>query len=327
MDRDILAIADQDTAYMEKFANYIQERYEGLFECHLFSGMESLMEYGLENPISVLLIDPSIYDPGIKRLKAEKIFLLDEEDKYPEGDEIRKIDRFKSADSIIKEILKECSSLEGKKGVLSGTGNTCLYTVFSPVTKCLKTTLAVCLSQLLSDRGRTLYINTEFFSGFNQIFMKKYETDLSDLLLYMKGKGPNFRYRLQSAVDSSQGFDYIPPGMMPDDIFCVEKEIWLDLIEESGKCGYEYLVLDCGGYINGLLDILKKSERILMPVRQDGISRARLNQFEALLHISGYEELIPMIEKLQLPYFEKLPSIAGDLRYTGLGEYAGRILS
>ncbi len=327
MDPEILAIADKDRDYMEKFNNYIQEKYSGLFECHLFTGRESLFDYGLKNRISVLLIDSSLYDEDVRRFKAQRIFLLDEEDRILEDDEnIRKIDRFRPADSIIKDILKECAMSEGKGNSGMRMGQSSIYTVFSPVTRSLKTTLAVCLSQLLSDRDRTLYVNTEAFSGFNQLFMKKYESDISDLLLYMKGSGSNFRFRLQSTVDSSQGYDYIPPGMMPDDIYCVEGEYWLKLLEEAGKCGYAYVVLDCGSHINGLFEIMKKSRRILMPVRGDSISKARVTQFEALLHISGQEELISDIEKLQLPYFEKLPSIAADLRMTELGQYVEKIL-
>ena len=322
MDNEILAIADEDMDFMEKFNNFFQERYNNLFECHSFSGKESLLNFGLNIHISVLLIDSGMYDADVSRLKAEKIFLLDEEDGIFSDDEnIRKVDRYKSADTIIKEILKECAESEERKSRVSSTGSSELYTVFSPVSRSLKTTVAVCLSQLLSDRGRTLYINTESFSGFNQIFMKKYDEDLSDLLLYMQGSGPNFRLRLQSTVDTSEGFDYIPPAMMGEDICSAEGELWIRLIEEAGKSGYKYIVFDSADHLNGLFEILKKSSRIFMPVRQDLLSKAKLTQFEAMLHIGGMEELLSDIEKLKLPYFENLPSISCDLRNCELGRY------
>ena len=327
MDNEIFAIVDEDKEFIEKFNNYFLERYNNLFECHSFTEKETLLSFGLGKHISVLLIDSGLYDPDIGRLKAERIFLLDEEDGFcDENGNIRKIDRFRNADSIIKEILKECAESSERKNVASFTGNTELYTVFSPVSRSLKTTLAICISQILSDRGRTLFINTEPFSGFNQLFMKKYEEDLSDLLLYMKGSGSNFRLRLQSTVDTSEGFDYIPPAMIGEDICSVESELWIRLIEEAGKSGYESIVLDCGDHINGLFDILKKSSRIFMPARQDLISRAKMNQFEALLHISGYEDVLASIEKLKLPFFENLPAVSCDLRTCELGRYVERIL-
>ena len=327
MDNEIFAIADEDMEFMEKFNNFFLERYSGLFECHSFTGKESLLSFGLERHISVLLMDSRLYDSDIGRLKAERIFLLGEEDGFCEsGESVRMIDRFKNADSIIKEILKECAESGERKGNTSFAGNSDLYVVFSPVSRSLKTTLAVCASQFLSDRGRTLYINTEPFSGFNQIFMKKYDEDISDLLLYMKGSGSNFRLRLQSTVDTSEGFDYIPPAMMGEDICGVESELWIRLIDEAGKCGYENIVFDCGSHINGLFEILKKSSRILMPVRNDLISKAKLTQFEAMLHIGGYEEIIAGIEKLKFPFFENIPSIACDLRRSDLGVYVEGIL-
>ncbi len=327
MDNEILAIADADTDFMEKFNNYFQDRYDNLFECHSFTGKDRLLEFGLNRHISVLLIDSEMFDPDIERLKAEKVFLLDEEDGFTADDEsIRRIDRFKNADSIIKEILKECAESVERTGSAVSLAGSRLYTVFSPVSRSLKTTFAVCLSQILSDRGKTLYINTESYSGFNQIFMKKYNEDLSDLLLYMKGSGSNFRLRLGSTVDSSEGFDYIPPAIMGEDINCVESEMWIRLIDEAGKSGYGSVVFDCGTQISGLFDILKQSSRIFMPVRQDPISKAKLNQFEALLHIGGMEELLSGIEKLKLPYFEDLPAISCNLRNCELGRYVEGIL-
>ncbi len=322
MENEILAIADEDMDFMEKFNIFFQERYSNLFECHSFTGKESLLSFGLNCHISVLLISSEMYDSDVGRLKAEKIFLLDEEDGVlPDDEGIRRIDRYKNADSIIKEILKECAESGEGKSRVSSTGSSELYTVFSPVSRSLKTTIAVCLSQLLSDRGRTLYINTESFSGFNQIFMKKYDEDLSDLLLYMQASGSNFRLRLQSAVDTSEGFDYIPPAMMGEDICSVESELWIRLVDEAGKSGYEYIVFDSGTHMNGLFEILKKSSRIFMPVRQDLLSKAKLTQFEAMLHIGGMEALISDIEKLRLPFFENLPSLSCDLRNCELGRY------
>ena len=322
MDNEIFAIADEDMDFMEKFNNFFQERYNSLFECHSFTGKESLMDFGLSSHISVLLIDSGMYDSDVDRLKAERIFLLDEEDgSLPENENVRKIDRFKNADSIIREILKVCAENSEEKNRLSSTGSSELFTVFSPVSRSLKTTFAICLSQLLSDRGRTLYINTEPFSGFNQIFMKKYDGDLSDLLLYLQSGGGNFRFRLQSTVETSEGFDYIPPAMMGEDVCCAESSLWIRLTEEAEKSGYEHIVFDCDSHLNGLSKILKKSSRIFMPVRQDQISKAKLTQFEAMLHIGGMEEILPDIEKLRFPFFENLPSISCDLRSCELGRY------
>lgn len=327
MDNEILAIADEDNEFIEKFNNYFLERYSNFFECHSFTEKETLLNFGLGRHISVLLIDSGLYDPDIGRLKAEKVFLLDEEDGFfDDNGYVRRIDRFRSADSIIREVLKECAESSERKNIASFTGNTKLYTVFSPVSRSLKTTLAICISQILSDRGRTLFISTEPFSGFNQLFMKKYEEDLSDLLLYMKGGGSNFRLRLQSTVDTSEGFDYIPPAMMGEDICSVENELWIRLIEEAGKSGYESIVLDCGSYVGGLFEILKKSSRIFLPTRPDLISKAKLNQFEALLHISGYEDVLASIEKLKLPFFENLPAVSCDMRNCELGKYVERML-
>ncbi len=328
MESGILALADRDKDYLEKFNNFLSSRYGGIFECHSFTDTDHLMEYGLKNDITVLLIEEGLYDDSLKRIKARNIYILDEDDcdDIKGGDGVLRISRFKSADSIIKEVLSKIQILESEDIRTGVCDRYRLFTVYSPVGRCLKTTLAVTISQLLSDRGRTLYINTEVFSGFNQIFMSHYEGDLSDILFYLKDHTSNFSFKLQSMVMSSEGYDYIPPGVMPEDIGLTESCLWEELFSSAAKCGYEFIVLDMGSFINGMLDILKKSERIFMPVRTDTVSRAKLNQFEALLHISGNEEILPLIERLSLPYFEGLPSIAADLRKTAVAQYiSGRL--
>jgi len=323
MDSEILALADRDKDYLEKFNNYLSSRYGGIFECHSFTDREHLLDYGLKNEITVLLIEEGLYDESLRRINPKNTYILDEEGN--EGDEdsegISRISRYKSADSIIRQILSK-AELKEENRRKAGVFDCCrLYTVYSPVGRCLKTTLAVAVSQLLSDRGRTLYINTESFSGFNQIFMSHYEGDLSDILFYLRNNSANFPVRLQSMVMSSEGYDYIPPGVMPEDICTADPNLWEELFSAAAKCGYEYIVLDMGAFISGMLEIMKKSERIFMPVRSDTVSRAKLNQFEALLHISGNDEILGLIDQLSLPYFEGLPSIAADLRLTALSEY------
>ena len=40
-----------------------------------------------------------------------------------------------------------------------------IITVFSPVSRVLKTTFSIALGQYLSDKGKTIYINMEGYSG------------------------------------------------------------------------------------------------------------------------------------------------------------------
>ena len=196
-----------------------------------------------------------------------------------------------------------------------------VFTVFSPVSRVLKTTFAVAMGQILSDRGRTLYLNLEPYAGFHQIFMQKYDADLSDLLFYLKGNNSRFRYKLQSMVLTSQGLDYVPPAMSPEDLLAAGEEEWLSLLEAAGQTGYDYIILDPGLSLHGMTAILKKSERIYMPVRQDSQSKAKLAQLDALFRISGNTEIMEKTERLQFPYFEDIVSVAGNLRSGSLGSF------
>ncbi|MCR5486867.1 MAG: hypothetical protein K6F35_04960 [Lachnospiraceae bacterium] len=320
MDTEILALADPDRDYLEKFTGYFNENYNGTFECHTFTGVDSLLRYGLENKISMLLMAEELYEEAVKRIDAGNIFLLSEE--AGEGtDGIRRIDRYRTADGIIREIMKaraESGEPEIRRLLLEESR---IITVFSPVSRVLKTTFAIALGQILSDRAKVIYLNMEPFSGFHQIFMQKYEADLSDLLFYLKNGSKNFSYRLKSITLTSQGLDYVPPVMSPEDLLSADKEDWEKLIKELTQAGYEIIILDPGSCMNGLNQILKKSEKIYVPMRNDSMSKAKTAQFEAMLRIRGEDETAERLERLQFPYFEDMVSIAGNLRETGLGKF------
>ncbi len=321
MDTEILAVADTDRDYLEKFTGYFTRKYGTTFECHAFTGVESLLEFGLKNKISMLLMSEELYEPSVKRIDAGSIFLLSEESGEGE-DGVKKVDRYRSADGIIRELMKTRAEEENSSnGNLFTMQESRIITVFSPVSRVLKTTFAIALGQFLSDRGRTLYLNMEPYSGFHQIFMQKYESDLSDLLFYRKNGSKNFSYKLQSMILTTHGLDYVPPAVSPEDLMCTDAADWESFLSEILHVGYEFLVLDPGICMNGLLDILLKSERIYMPMRGDSMSRAKIAQFDALLKIRGENDLSERIEKLQFPYFEDMVSAAGNLRESGLGRY------
>lgn len=329
MDTDILAIFDSDRDYLEKFINYFYMKQGDAFECHGFTDINKLIRYSREQKIGVLLVNADLVSDDVKRISAGIILALGDEDTEFAEENIRSLNRYQATDGIIKEIMEhlaehEASGEEPKRRFLKT--NTSFTAVYSPVKRTYKTTFAIALGQFFSDRGRTLYINLEECAGFNQIFKTNYGNDLSDLLFFIKSGKKNFRYKLQSTVMNTHGLDYIPPVMAAADILEVSKTDWMEFLDEISSCEYERAVIDIGDCVQGTEELLERCDTIYMPVRQDSAAKAKVTQFEALMHQKNREELLTKIIRLELPYDRNITSFAGDCRNTELGNYTRRLI-
>ena len=105
MEAEVLAVVDSDRDYLEKFTEFFQQKYGETFECRSFTCLERLLEYGLDHRVSILLLSEELYEDSVKRINAGKVFLLSEESGEGE-DGCKRIDRFRPADGILREVMK-----------------------------------------------------------------------------------------------------------------------------------------------------------------------------------------------------------------------------
>ena len=86
-------------------------------------------------------------------------------------------------------------------------------------------------------------------------------------------------YRLGTITQNLYGIDYVPPAMNPEDLKGVKFEEWLQmLVYLETYSEYDTIILDLDELVDGLFEILRLCSRIYMPVREDGISLAKLEQ-------------------------------------------------
>ena len=91
--------------------------------------------------------------------------------------------------------------------------------------------------------------------------------------------------------------------------------------EELKKCDYETVILDMGEGVNGLYEILRICDRIYTPVRDDGMSYAKMEQYEALLKIMEYDDILEKTRKLSFSTFTDINNGPERLIYSQLGNY------
>ena len=317
----VLGICDSEVAYADQLANYFTNKRGFPFQIQLFTSFESLMEYCRKQPVSVVLISEKDYREDLKKLPIDYVVVLKEGEKRIQ-EEIKKIKKYQSSESIAKELLDWVS----ENGILGraigeGTGLK-LIGVYSPAGKCLKTSFSFVLGQLLSKKHKVLYLNMESYSGLGRLMQREFSSDLSELIYYLQNSKEKFAYRLGSMVEEAGGMDLLPPFGSFLDFVSVSKEEWFQLIREIEKgSDYEYLILDLSDAVQGLFDVLRVCDMVYTLSREDGFSMAKIEQYQEILKKSNYEDIWKKTKQCTIPVIKDLPLNLLQLTYTELAEY------
>ncbi|WP_308784302.1 hypothetical protein, partial [uncultured Blautia sp.] len=291
MKKHIFAICDPEAEYARNFMDYLNRKKNLPFEVQAFTGPESLVAYGKEHRIELLLIAEEAVCGELRDLDIGKIIVLTEGVSSAEKSPYAGVYKYQSSAQVVREVMacygEEASILPAQSPVLKKT--TEVLGIYSPSGRCLKTSFALTLGQLLGKNRPVLYLNMEEYSGFDSLFGKNFPANLSDLLYYVRQGEQNLTARINSMVQTVGQLDFIPPVQSPLDIRGTPWQDWICLIQEIMlHSPYETLILDIGNGIDEVFQILDMCGRIYMPVLPDKMSCCKLAQFENLLRTLEY---------------------------------------
>ena len=282
-----LVICDPEEQYAQALAFYIMNRKDIHFQVQVCSETEHV------NVCDILLISDVYSDEERKRVKADKIFVLTEQQVYTADEE--KIFKYQPGEQILAEIIKCCEELyqdneifiscpKKKAGKIIG--------IFSPVHRIGKTTYALKLGEKLAVSENVLYLNLELYGGLGGHFDEG-ETTLADVLYYVKQEKANLGFMMTKAVRHRGRLDYILPVPVSEDIKEVSAEEWLELIRQLMRQSiYETIILDIDEGIRDVYKLLKNCSQIYLLTDQTPYALAKVRQFEKELELLGYEEIL-----------------------------------
>lgn len=329
MAKRIMAVYDIDPGYGERFAEFVNQKEQVPFEVMAFTSMEQLKSYASDHEIELLLINSLVGGEEIEKLGASQVVTLADGEVVPLEEQYPSVYKYQAADSIVREVMASYCEKPGEPvfGALGGTGR--IIGIYSPVNRCLKTSFALTLGQLLARDSKALYLNLEDCSGFKKLIGEEYRGDLSDLL-YFYGQNSYSWVRLNSVLYTWGDLDYIPPARYPEDLCQITAEEMADLIARiSRESTYETIILDLGQFGKKAAAVLEICDTIYMPVKDDCISAAKVEEFEEYLSCSGHGELHKRIQKLKLPYhssFGRRDNYLEQLLWGELGDYTRKLL-
>ena len=267
-----ICICDSEISYGEHLMEYL--RHEGRLsrDIYLYTSAETLL--GREDP------------------------------KEPEN-----MSKYQSVENICDRIRELCVAKEEEVtgGVRHGKPMK-LIGIYSPVTRCLQTTFALCMGQLLSASVPVLYLNFEAYSGFETMLSRTFRGTVSDLLYFNECAREKLSGQLRYMTEKIGNLDFLPPMESFILLRSIKAEQWLELLHTIEKVTeYEYCILDLSEQAEGVLEILRQCDYIFTITREDGFAKAKMTQYEALLRSTQYEDVFMKTRRCRLPVFRELP--------------------
>ena len=317
----IFAICDSQENYVYKLTEYLNLKKMVPFQIVAFTSVEKLLEYEKKANVELLLITEELFVHAKEQFQTSHIILLNETGverlkNYPF------VYKYQSAEQIAKQILKIYGEIGDTSRLAMINRKIEILGIYSPIKRCLQTSFALTLGQLIGKEKKCLYLNFEAFSGFSRLLKQEYEQDFMDLMYFLNGGIEKFVYKLKGMVESIGTLDYIPPALSFMDFAQIDgKSIGLLLEEIATRTDYEVLILDLSDYLNDLFDILLVCDRIYTITKDDGMALAKLQQYEQLISYMQKDEILGRTKKVALPRFEEIPSRLEELPFSQLAEY------
>lgn len=325
--KDIFVLCDGEEEYAVLMSDFLKMHKELPWEIHTYTAIDTLLEKEKDEEIALLLVAESFYQEEVKKLQVKRLVVLNESGILRE-EGIENINKYQQADKVLRKLLEIYADIARVQfpHLLDGY-QTKIIGIYSPVRRSCQTTFALTMSQMLAEQNRTLYLNFEHYAGNPALLLDMQTKDLADLLYFLNGDKEKFTLRMQSMVQQIGRLDYIPPMKAGQNLLNITAEEWMQLLQnlsESEK--YEYIILDLSESMQGLFDILRFCTKVFMPIREDAIAKCKLMQYEQMLELYEYEDVLQKTCKCNFPKITRVPAEIEQYTKSEFAEYVQRQL-
>lgn len=309
MSENVMVLCDREEEYAQLMSEFLRE-HKGLpWEIHTYTDVGQLYQAERGHAISLLVVAESTFDEGMKDLDVGRLVLLNESGLL-RWEELEQVDKYQQADKVLHALLEIYMEVEQQQLPRLQTQMKARFIgVYSPVRRCFQTTFSLTMSQLLARDHRTLYLNFEHFAGIPELLPHMQTRDLADLLYFLGAEQEKFRLRMQTMIQQMGSLDYIPPMKSGQNLLTITGKEWMHLLQRIDEMGqYEYVVLDLSESMQGLFDILRMCSQVVTLTREDKVAQSKLMQYEQVLGLYEYEDVLRKTHKYAPPILRKLPA-------------------
>lgn len=325
MKQKALVLCDAEVDYAQQMAGFLERDHDFPWEIIVCTGIGELDQVFRNKAVEILVVAESLIHDELPRYPTKQLVLLNESGRI-RFTEVKNIDKYQAADNIRNALLRLCAEQkEFAYPVLERGKSAECIAFYSPIRRCLQTSIAITFSQLLAEKYRVLYLNFECFSQFAMVPEEGESMDMTCLLYYIDAGEEEFALRLRAMRKSIGNWEYIMPMCNGENLAGTEAEDWLRLV---GRCRametYDFVVLDLNDSMQGLFEILRQCDGIYTIVKNDSAARKKLDRYEYVLGKKKYEDILQRTVRLQPPVFCRLPEGLEDYSRGELADYVRR---
>lgn len=301
-------VCDSEIVYAEKLSFILGKKID--FPVYVCSLAEQIEEIANELPIEILLLEEKFSGKVQENIAKRVIYLTRERENVEEKQRIYK---YQSADNILSDLLNIYAGEEDRDILRQSRYKECsIIGVYSPVHRVGKTTFAIALGKELAKEERTLYLNLEEYSGWEDRMMMKSSRTIADLLYYTRQENSRISTKVSVMTEKIGQLEYIAPMKISEDLKAVTYEEWQELFDQLLHLRlYRKIIIDFGECVQGLRKLLEMCRRIYMPINRQRESVAKVTQFEKNADVLGYGEILDKI--IQLEIAEDMEGYVKDL--------------
>ena len=289
-------IYSSDETFAVKLADYINSRHLLPLQVIVYTQKEAALKSVERYETEILIADVQEELEWFKDITDTIVYL---NNGYEDTE--NSIAKYQSADKLVKKIM---ARMTGFRTCATGDKRTRIGCIYSPASKCFKTTLALSLGLWSAKEGKSLFINLEQFAGLNNV-LSSAAGGLSQALYHYKVAGRQGLGKIIACTDELCGMEYFYPVTCAEDLAELENKEFIDflsLLVESNR--YEYIWIDVGNVYANPWRLMEVCDEIIAPTPLDYIGRRKVSQMENYLVASGRAELMSRFKKVELSYNE-----------------------
>ena len=303
----VMALCDTEDEYAQLMTEFIKKRKNLPWELHTYTNVDTLLGTEKEG-IDMLVVAESAYCQELRELSPGCLIVLNESG-VMKWEDVSYVDKYQEAEEVFRQLLGIYMEIaDTQLPFLRTNRKTVFIGNYSPVRRCMQTSFAITMSLMLAERHPTLYLNFEHYAGISELLPDMQTLDMADLLYFLNAQTDKFRLRLQSILKHKGNLAYIPPMKSGQNLITVTAREWLGLLEKIEELEeYEYVVLDLSESMQGLFEILRMCRHVYTLTREDRIARGKLLQYEQVLALYEYGDVLGKTKRLSLSHIQKLP--------------------
>ena len=196
----VMVLFDREEEYARLLSEFLRRQKELPWEIHTYTKMEELLEREKNGEVTMLVVAESSCMDTLSTLEPACQAILNESGTL-RFHQFPNINKYQEADKVWKELLELYVETVGTQlPFLCAEYKTKFIGIYSPVHRCLQSSFALTLGQLLSEKHPTLYLNFEHYIGISELLPERQSRDLADLLYFLTGDAGKFSLRMQTVI-------------------------------------------------------------------------------------------------------------------------------